>query len=332
MIVGEARLHKGILDDTLRETGATRDGFGKGVVEAGERDARVVVLCADLAESTRSHWFKEKFPDRYIELGVAEQNLAGVASGMASMGKVPFITSYAAFNPGRNNEQIRTTIALNEQPVIVCGMHAGLSVGPDGATHQALEDVALMRVIPNMTVIVPMDMEEARKATLAAATNKRPTYLRFARENTPILTTKDTPFEIGKAYRVWQGDKPKVGIIAMGSMVYQAIQAAVDLETRLGISSVVLSVHTIKPLDTDAVVALAHETNAILTVEEHQVMGGLGGAVAETLSLMRPTKMAFIGVQNRFGQSGTTQELYSAYGLDVPTIVQKAISLTQSSL
>lgn len=330
MLVGEARLHKGILDATAREEGATRDGFGKGVVEAGERDKQVVVLCADLAESTRSHWFKEKFPDRYIELGVAEQNLAGVASGMASMGKVPFITSYAAFNPGRNNEQIRTTIALNEQPVVVCGMHAGLSVGPDGATHQALEDVALMRVIPNMTVIVPSDMEEARKATLAAATSKRPMYLRFARENTPLLTTKDTPFEIGKAYKVWQGDAPKVGIIAMGGMVYQAIQAAVDLQTRLGISSVVLSVHTIKPLDSDAIIGLANETNAILTVEEHQVMGGLGGAVAETLSLHRPTKMAFVGVQNRFGQSGTTQELYSAYGLDVPSIVQKAISLIQA--
>jgi transketolase len=330
MLVGEARLHKGILDATAREEGATRDGFGKGVVEAGERDHNVVVLCADLAESTRSHWFKEKFPDRYIELGVAEQNLAGVASGMASMGKVPFITSYAAFNPGRNNEQIRTTIALNEQPVVVCGMHAGLSVGPDGATHQALEDVALMRVIPNMTVIVPSDMEEARKATLAAATSKRPMYLRFARENTPLLTTKDTPFEIGKAYRVWQGNAPTVGIIAMGSMVYQAIQAAVELETRLGISSVVLSVHTIKPLDTDAIVALANETNAILTVEEHQVIAGLGGAVAETLSLNRPTKMAFVGVQNRFGQSGTTQELYTAYGLDVPSIIQKAISLTQA--
>lgn len=327
MLVGESQLNKNIFDPAYKEAGATRDGYGKGVVEAGEKDKSVVVLCADLAESTRSHWFKEKFPERYIELGVAEQNLATVGSGMAAMGKIPFIASYAAFNPGRNNEQIRTTIALNEMPVIICGMHAGLSVGPDGATHQALEDIALMRVIPNMTVVVPCDTEEARKATLAGAILKKPLYLRFAREATPSITTKNTPFEIGKAYRAWESDAPKVGIISTGTMLMNALLSAKELEEKHGINSVVLNMHTIKPLDEDALLSLAHEVEALVTIEEHQVKGGLGGAVAEFLSEKKPIKMGFVGVRDRFGQSGTTEELFKEYGLDVPSIIQTVKSV-----
>ena len=310
------------------EQAPTRDGFGKGVVEAGEKDSRVVVLCADLAESTRAHWFKEKFPKRYVELGVAEQNLATVGSGLANYGKIPFITSYAAFSPGRNNEQIRTTISINNVPVKICGMHAGVSVGPDGATHQALEDMALMRVQPNMVVIYPADAEEARKATLAAAFNGKPTYLRFAREKTPVMTTSKSPFEIGKANLVFDTDAPQAGIIACGPLLYNALVAAHELEQE-GIEVAVLNNHTIKPLDTDSIVKLAHRTNAIVTVEEHQVAGGMGSAIAEALVQKYQVPMEFVGVRDRFGQSGTPEELIEYYGMGVASIkdaVRKVIS------
>ena len=308
MLLSEAKLQKNIFDIKALSSGATRDGFGRGVVEAGEKNSNVVVLCADLMESTRSQWFFEKFPERYIELGVAEQNLAAVASGMAAVGKIPFITSYAAFNPGRNNEQIRTTISLNDVPVKVCGMHAGVSVGPDGATHQALEDIALMRVQPNMTVVVPCDVEEARKATIAAAESGKPIYLRFAREKTPILTTPETPFEIGKALRVWDSpkkeSKKKIGIISCGNLLYNALMAAKELEETYSIPSVVVHMHTIKPLDTDMLDSLTEEVEGIVSIEEHQVVGGLGSAIAEYYARTHPMKQSFIGVHDRFGQSG----------------------------
>jgi len=297
----------------------TRDGFGNGVVEAGEKDERVVVVCADLAESTRAEWFQKKFPTRYIEMGVAEQNLASVASGMANYGKIPFITSYAAFNPGRNNEQIRTTISLNNVPVKVCGMHAGVSVGPDGATHQALEDIGLMRMQPNMTVVVPCDAEEARKATYAAAFNGKPTYLRFGREKTPLMTTPETPFEIGRAYYLWKSESPQVSIIGCGSLLHEALKAAQSLEAR-GIRVSVINAHTIKPLDTATILKAASESGAVVTVEEHQVAGGLGSAVAELLAATRPVPIEFVGVKDRYGQSGTTAELYKEYGLDSEAI------------
>src|SRR3990167_2069088 len=224
MIKTEAKLVQNIFDKP--EEKPTRDGFGKGVVEAGENDERVVVLCADLAESTRAHWFKEKFPLRYIEVGVAEQNLATVAAGLANYGKIPFMASYATFSPGRNNEQIRTTISINQVPVKIVGSHAGVSVGPDGATHQALEDIALMRVQPNMCVISPCDSEEAYKATLAAAKHPGPVYLRLAREKTPVMTTQETPFELGKAQVLWQPNdkrkKPHAAIFATGPLVHNA--------------------------------------------------------------------------------------------------------------
>jgi transketolase len=320
MINKNAKLVENILDIDALEKGATRDGFGKGVVEAGEKDERVVLLCADLAESTRSHWFKERFPTRYIEIGVAEQNLATVASGLANYGKIPFITSYAAFSPGRNNEQIRTTISLNNVPVKVMGMHAGVSVGPDGATHQQLEDMALMRVQPNMTVITPCDAEEARKATVAAATTGTPVYIRFAREKSPILTTKETPFEIGKAYRIWESENPVVAIIACGNLIHGALMAASHLSEE-GIGTIVLNNHTIKPLDQDSVVSVARQAGAVVTVEEHQIAGGMGSAVAEMLAQNCPVPIEFVGMQDSFGQSGNPDELIAHYKMDAPAII-----------
>lgn len=296
----------------------TRDGFGKGLVLAGEKDERVVVLCADLAESTRSHWFKEKFPERYIELGVAEQNLATVAAGLANYGKIPFITSYAVFSPGRNNEQIRTTISLNNLPVKIAGAHAGISVGPDGATHQALEDIALMRVQPRMTVIVPCDAIEARKATVSSVDCcEGPVYIRFGREKSPVFTTEKTPFEIGKAM-VFRTGKD-VTIIGCGMLLYNALVAAEEL-SKEGIEATVINSHTVKPLDITTIVNSVKETKAVVTVEEHQVAGGLGSAVSEALSQHFPAPQEFIGVRDRFGESGEPDELIEAFGMGVKDI------------
>jgi len=323
MINKDQHLNSHIFDLEKIEHGPTRDGYGNGVVEAGEKDERVVVLCADLAESTRSHWFQKKFPERYIEIGVAEQNLATVGSGLANYGKIPFIASYATFSPGRNNEQIRTTVSLNNVPVKVCGMHAGVSVGPDGATHQALEDVALMRVQPNMTVIIPSDVEEARKATYAAAFHDGPVYLRFAREKTPIFTTEKTPFEIGKANVLWEGDMPEVVLIACGNLVHNALIAAKEIKEE-GIESTVINNHTIKPIDAETIITHAKKAGAVVTVEEHQIAGGMGSAVAEVLAQKYPVPIEFIGVRDQFGQSGTPDELIAHYGMDVPAI-KKAV-------
>ncbi len=314
-----------LLPDLLKSTnatpamGATRDGFGQALLELGDSTPEVVVLCADLAESTRVLEFKKHFPNRYVELGVAEQNLATVASGMANYGKIPFITSYASFSPGRNNEQIRTTISLNNVPVKVCGMHAGVSVGPDGATHQALEDMALMRVQPNMTVVSPCDAEEARKATLAAAKHPGPVYLRFAREKTPVMTTMETPFVLGKANLMWSSRAPKVTLIATGPLVFSALEAAKKLEGEVEVE--VINVHTIKPLDRETILASVKKTNAVVTVEEHQVAGGLGSAVAEFLAEEYPTRMRMVGVRDLFGQSGNPAELMKHYGMDTQAIL-----------
>jgi transketolase len=293
-----------------------RKGFGDGLVKAGEEDNNVVALCADLTESTQIIFFKEKFPERFVEIGVAEQNLATVASGMAAMGKIPFISSYAMFSPGRNWEQIRTTIAYNNRPVKIVGSHAGVSVGPDGGTHQALEDIALMRVMPNMDVISPCDSIEAKKATLALAKTGKPAYLRLAREKTPIVTTEETPFNIGKAEIYWMPDigLASVGIIATGGLLYRAILAAKELEAE-GTKTKVMNLSSIKPIDVNAIVALAKECKAIVTVEEHQISGGMGSAVAEVLAQNYPVPIEFIGVQNRFGQSGIPDELVEHYGM-----------------
>lgn len=305
------------------EAAATRDGFGKGSVEAGKADPRVVVLSADLEESTRAEWFHKEFPDRFVEMGVAEQNMATVAAGMANYGKIPFITSYAAFSPGRNWEQIRTTIALNNVPVIICGMHAGVSVGPDGATHQMLEDMALMRAMPNMIVISACDAEEGRKATIAAAKTGKPVYMRFGREKTPVMTTAETPFEIGKITVFW---KPlttyEVVIFGTGPLVHNALLAAQELEKEK-IAAMVVNVATIKPLD-EAIVAIANAAKAVVTVEEHQVNGGLGGAIAELLAKNAPMPVEMLGMQNEFGQSGAPAELIEHYKMGVSHIAAAA--------
>jgi transketolase len=319
MLNPDLKLNSKLLDKDVEQV-PIRKGFGEGLVKAGEEDPQVVVLCADLTESSQALYFKEKFPNRFVEVGVAEQNLASVASGMAAMGKIPFITSYAMFSPGRNWEQIRTTIAYNNQPVKIAGSHAGISVGPDGGTHQAIEDIAITRVIPRMVVISPCDAIEAKKATLAAAKIDAPVYIRLAREKTPIITTEKTPFKIGVAQTVWQGTKPKVGIIATGALLHKALMAAQELKG-MKIEVEVLNLATIKPLDEKAIVALANKVEGIVTVEEHQIRGGMGSAVAECLAKHRPLPMKFIGVDDEFGQSGTPEELIEHYGMGVKSIV-----------
>ena len=303
----------------------TRKGFGQGLLAAGEADKNVVGLCADLTEPTQMHLFADKFPERFIQVGVAEQNLVTVASGMAAMGKIPFCSSYAMFSPGRNWEQIRTTITYNDRNVVIVGSHAGISVGPDGGTHQALEDIALMRVLPNMDVINPCDAIEAKKATLAVAKTIRPAYLRLGRAPSPIVTTEETPFELGKAEIYWMPDVgfAQVGIIVTGGLIHNALLAAKELEQE-GIKTKVLNLATIKPMDVDAVVALAKETKAIVTVEEHQIAGGMGSAVAEVLAQNFPAPIEFIGVEDRFGQSGTPEELIEHYGMGKDSI-KKAV-------
>jgi transketolase len=319
MINKAANLSKDVFSKGIEEF-PTRHGYGEGLVEAGEKDENVVVLCADLTESTRSHLFKEKFPERFVEIGVAEQLLATVASGMANYGKIPFISSYAAFSPGRNWEQIRTTIALNNVPVKIGGAHAGISVGPDGATHQALEDIATMRSMPNMVVIAPCDKEEARKAVVEAAKTKEPTYIRFARAATPVFTTKETPFKIGRAETFWESKDPQVAIIATGPLVYEALKAAEKLE-KSNIDVLVINNHTVKPIDEQAIVRAAKTTGAVVTVEEHQVNGGLGGAVSEVLAKKYPVPMEFIGMQDSFGESGEPDELLKKYAMKAKDIV-----------
>lgn len=326
MINEKAHLAKNLLDKSKLEIIPTRDGYGKGLVDAGEKDERVVVLCADLTESTRSHWFVEKFPERFVELGVAEQNMATVASGMANYGKIPFISSYAVFSPGRNNEQIRTTISINNLPVKIGGAHAGISVGPDGATHQALEDIALMRVQPRMVVLVPCDAIETRKATFAAAFNGSPTYIRFGREKSPVFTTEKTPFEIGRA-EIFRDGKD-AAIIGCGMVLHNALLAAEEL-SKEGIETMVINSHTIKPLDEKTIIEAAKKTGAVVSVEEHQINGGLGSAIAELLAKKYPAPQEFIGVGDRFGESGEPWELIEKFGMGMEAIkkaVKKVIS------
>ncbi|TSC85216.1 MAG: transketolase C-terminal domain protein [Parcubacteria group bacterium Gr01-1014_17] len=322
MLNPEAKLNPKLFDKDVEQI-PIRKGFGEGLLAAGEADERVVGLCADLNESTQMHLFAKKFPNRFIEVGVAEQNLVTVASGMAAMGKIPFVSSYAMFSPGRNWEQIRTTICYNDRPVKIAGSHAGVSVGPDGGTHQAIEDIAIMRVLPNMCVLSPCDAIEARKATMAAAQTKTPTYIRLAREKTPVITTEETPFEIGKAQVFYKSPHSRVGIIATGALVHKAILAACELE-KDGIATTVLNLSTIKPLDEEAIIALARETGALVTVEEHQIAGGMGSAVAELLAQKNPVSIEFVGVRDRFGQSGTPTELLEHYGMGVSHIIEAA--------
>ncbi len=297
-----------------------RDGYGRGVVEAGKRDKNVVVLCADLTESTRSQWFAEQFPDRFIEMGVAEQNMMGVAAGMAlSASKIPFIASYAVFSPGRNWDQLRVSVCYSGANVKIMGAHAGISVGPDGATHQGLEDIAITRVLPRLTVIAPCDWRETQKCVEAAAQMKGPVYIRFGREKVPTITTDKTPFTIGKANVYREG--ADVTVVACGQLVYEALIAS-DALAKDGIDVEVINTHTIKPLDTATVVRSVKKTGCVVTAEEHQVMGGLGSAVAECLVQRFPAPQEFVGMQNRFGESGQAEELLTKYGMKADNIIR----------
>lgn len=303
------------------EEKTTREGFGEGLLHAGENDSHVVALCADLTDSVRMDLFRAKFPSRFFEMGITEQAMSGLASGMAAFGYIPFMASYAAFSPGRNWEQIRTTIAYNNVPVKIVGAHTGLSAGPDGATHQALEDIALMRMIPNMQVFVPCDAIEARAITEHIATTNSPSYLRLTREKTPLIVPDTYTWNHGKANVMFvphnkNGEQfmYNVGIIACGPVLYQALKAAKELEKE-GIGITVINMPQIKPLDTAFLLRFVKDMRAIVTIEEHQVMGGLGSAVTEFLSEHHPIKVARIGIEDRFGQSGKLQELYEEYGL-----------------
>ncbi|MDO8469742.1 MAG: transketolase C-terminal domain-containing protein [bacterium] len=313
MINSVAKLNPKLFDLDIEQK-PTRDGYGEGLVIAGEANPNVVVLTADLKESTRCEAFEKKFPERFIEVGVAEQNMATIAAGLGISGKIPFISSYATFSPGRNWEQIRTTICYNDSNVKIAGHHAGVSVGPDGATHQALEDIALMRALPNMKVIVPCDAVEARKATVAATSIWGPVYLRFSRDHSPVITTEETPFTPGKAVVLWKSKKPQVAIVGCGPLLYGALAAAKELE-REKIGTVVVNSHTVKPLDERLMLELAETVGRFVTVEEHQIAGGLGGAIAELLAARHPCPIEFIGMRDSFGQSGKPSELIAFYSM-----------------
>ncbi|HUZ50096.1 MAG TPA: transketolase C-terminal domain-containing protein [Candidatus Dormibacteraeota bacterium] len=300
----------------------TRNGFGEGLIEAGNRNKNVVAICADLAESTRMEGFKKAYPEQYIEIGVAEQLLVAMAGGLAAVGKTPWIASYAMFNPGRSWEQVRTIMALNESNVKIAGAHAGVSVGPDGATHQAIEDIAIMRVIPHMMVVVPCDSVQTKKATIALSEKFGPTYLRFARDKSAIVTTEETPFEIGKAQTFRDGND--VAIVACGILLYNALIAAEELAREDGIECRVVNNHTVKPMDEGAIDAAARECGAIVTVEEHQVHAGMGSRVAEIVAQRHPVPIEFVGVQDQFGQSGEPTELIEHYGMGTAAIKEAA--------
>lgn len=297
----------------------TRVGFGRGLKAAGEANEMIVALCADLTDSTQMSMFRDAFPKRFIEMGIAEQNLVTVASGLARAGKIPFTSSYAAFSPGRNWEQIRTTVSLNDQPVKVIGSHAGIYTGKDGATHQMLEDIALMRVLPNMVVIAPGDSIEAEKATRAIAENGKPSYLRLAREKTPVFSTDESPFVIGEAYVLREGHD--ISLLGTGTMTYRLLEVADELAQR-GLHAEVVHVPTIKPLDEDTVLASARKTGRVVTLEEGQIAGGFGSAIAELLSDRLPMPVKRLGVQDRFGESGNPEEIFEILGLTAGQITE----------
>lgn len=331
MLNSKLKLNEKLFDKEV-EMVPTRNGYGEALLELGEKNPDVFVLTGDLAESTRALEFAKKYPDRFIEVGVAEQNMMGIAAGLAASGKIPFISSYAVFSPGRSWDQMRVSVALSNVGVKIAGAHTGISVGPDGATHQALEDIAITRVLPNMTVVVPCDSIETKKATLAAGNNVGPYYFRFAREKTAVITTDKTPFKIGTAEIFWESKNPEVAIVACGPLLYEALLAAKELESN-GIGTIVVNNHTIKPMDTQTITSVAKKTGAVVTVEEHQVMGGMGSAVAEVLAKNYPVHMEFIGMQNSFGESGEPDELLGKYkmkSVDIIEAVKKVITRKNS--
>lgn len=306
------------LFDPAIKTLSTRDGFGEALLQIGEENSNAVVLSADLTSSTGLTLFEKKFPGRFFQVGVAEQNLMGIASGLAIAGKIPFLASYAVFNPGRNWDQLRVSVCYSNLNVKVVGAHTGLSVGPDGATHQALEDIAITRVLPNLIVVVPCDYEEAKKATHAIAKHKGPSYLRLTREKSPVFTSEKSNFEIGKANVLREGKD--ITLIACGPLVYEALKAANELYSGHLISCEVINSHTVKPLDTKTILESAKKTKAVITIEEHQINGGLGGAVSEFLSEHFPVKIKRIGMQDKFGESGNPKELLEKYGMSASHI------------
>jgi transketolase len=318
MLNKDLKLNPNLFTETVEQK-ATREGFGQALLELGETNPNVVALTADLAESTRVQEFAQKFPERFFEVGVAEQNLVAIAAGLAVSGKIPFASSYSVFSPGKNLETIRTTIAYNQANVKIAGHHAGILTGPDGATHQATEDLAIMRTLPGMTIFSPCDAIEAKKATLKSAEVNGPVYLRFSREKTPIITTAETPFD-NTIQTFWTSENPKVVIFATGYLVYYALLAAKNLE-ETGTQVLVANVSTIKPVDEETIVKLAEQTGAVVTVEDHQVAGGLGGLIAEVLGRKRPTPIEFVGLKDTFGESGQPKELIKKYQLDETAIV-----------
>jgi transketolase len=309
----------GYLDGDLKQI-PTRNGFGEGLVEAGTADPNVIGICADLSESTRFEAFKKAHPRQYVEIGVSEQLLVAMAGGLAAVGKIPWIASYAMFNPGRSWEQVRTIMALNETSVKIAGAHAGVSVGPDGATHQAIEDIAIMRVIPHMTVVVPCDSVQTKKATLALTQRPGPVYLRFGREKSAVITTAETPFEVGRAQIFREGGD--AAIVACGILVYNALLAADRLSREDGIECRVVNNHTVKPMDEAAIIDAAESCGCIVTVEEHQRQAGMGSRVAEVLAAHYPVPIEFLGVDDRFGQSGDPAELIEFYGMGAGAITE----------
>jgi len=320
------KLNEKLFDKDVEQK-ATRDGFGEALVELGDKNPNVVVLTADLSESTRTDGFEKKFPERFFEMGVAEQNMAAVAAGLGVTGKIPFISSYATFSPGKNLETIRTTIVYNQSNVKIAGHHSGIMTGPDGATHQATEDIAITRAWPDITVFVPCDSIEAKKTTLESEKIIGPVYLRFTRDKTPIITTEETPFDKNKIDVYWTSENPKATIFACGYMLYYALLAAKNLEEK-GINLLVANVATIKPLDKKTIIELSKKTGAFVSVEDHQVMGGLGSAISEILAKENPTPMEFIGLQDTFAESGNPKDLIKKYKMDevaIVTAVEKVI-------
>ena len=310
-------LVKNLLSKDIKKI-PTRNGYGEGLVELGKKNKDVVVLCADISDSTRSGMFRDAFPERFIETGIAEQNMMGLAVGLALSGKIPFVSTYAVFCPGVNWSQIRVLVCQNNANVKITGAHAGVSVGPDGMSHQALEDIAITRCLPGLVILAPCDVIETKKATLAAAKYEGPVYLRFAREATPVFTTDSTSFVIGKAETFRHGKD--VTIVACGPLVYNSLEAAEKL-SKQKIDVRVINNHTIKPMDEKTIIRAAKETGAIVTVEEHQVMGGMGSAVAEVLAKNNPVPIEMVGVQDRWGESGEPEELIEHFGLGVKSII-----------
>ena len=299
----------------------TRDGFGEGLVELGKRNKDIVVLSADLTDSTRANWFKKEFPERFFGLGVAEQDMIGTAAGLALEGKIPFACTFGVFASGRAWDQIRVSVAYMDLNVKIAGTHGGISVGQDGATHQALEEIALMRILPNMTVIVPCDAVEAKKATIEAASRKGPVYIRLGRSGVPVITKDSTPFKIGTANTLREGKD--ISIFACGQMVYESMLAC-DMLEKDGIKARLVNMHTPKPIDKDAILKAARETGAIVTAEEHTLAGGFGSAIAEVAVQTCPVPIKMVGIQDKFGVSGEPDELFEYFGLKAKHIVQAA--------